>query len=143
MGVRGAASDEPSTAISTFFRQEHFTGQTSASRILSQQPYPPEKTRCRQREPRAFISETLAPLAALALPPATSSPSSAHALQLENPRLLVPNEYLAGWALTQNDTACLERFGEMGYCSGEETTRRGGPFWSGNRHAPRKNGNFK
>lgn len=29
--------------------------------------------------------------------------------QLDNPRLPVPNEYLAGWALTQNDTACLTR----------------------------------
>ncbi|CAM9231571.1 unnamed protein product [Laminaria digitata] len=28
---------------------------------------------------------------------------------LDNPRLPVPNEYLAGWALTQNDTACLKR----------------------------------
>ncbi|CAN0213946.1 unnamed protein product [Scytosiphon promiscuus] len=34
---------------------------------------------------------------------------------LQNRRLPVPNEYLAGWALTQNDTACLRRFQDMGY----------------------------
>jgi len=47
-----------------------------------------------------------------------------HLSQLGNPRLPVPNEYLAGWALTQNDTACLERFQEMGY-SGESREREG------------------
>lgn len=34
---------------------------------------------------------------------------------LRNPRLPVRNEYLGGWALTQNDTACLERLRGMGY----------------------------
>ena len=36
-------------------------------------------------------------------------------VQLGNPRFPVPNEYLAGWALTQNDTVCLQRFQDMGY----------------------------
>ncbi|CAM9813358.1 unnamed protein product [Ectocarpus sp. 6 AP-2014] len=44
--------------------------------------------------------------------------------RLDNPRRPVPNEYLAGWALTQNDTACLQRFQDMDYtdCGDHESS---------------------
>ncbi|CAM9230076.1 unnamed protein product [Ectocarpus fasciculatus] len=44
--------------------------------------------------------------------------------RLDNPRRPVPNEYLAGWALTQNDTACLQRFQDMGYtdCGNQDSS---------------------
>lgn len=47
---------------------------------------------------------------------------------LSNPRLPVRNEYLAGWALTQNNTDCLNRLQGIGYyklpeLSGRSSTR--------------------